>query len=175
MRRTKIVATIGPATSTPDALKALLAAGADVVRLNAAHGSVSEHTARAKLAREMASSLGRVVGVLVDLPGPKMRSGPIAGDEVELHSGATFTLTGGDVPGDATRVSTTLPELAHWVGRGDEIYLADGAIVLRVTGCDGGDVHTEIVRGGLLRSRKGMHVPSAEAHVAPFTITTRPR
>jgi pyruvate kinase len=169
MRRTKIVATVGPATSTADTMQALLRAGADVVRLNASHGTPSEHTARAELARATAASLNQVVGVLVDLPGPKMRSGPVAGEEVELHAGRPFTLTAANVEGDGERVSTTMPALAPWVGPGDDVYLADGAIVLEVRAVAGPDVETEVVRGGLLRSRKGMHVPRAEAHVDPFT------
>ncbi len=169
MRRTKIVATVGPATSTPEAMRALLEAGADVVRLNAAHGTPAIHRERAQLARDAANALGRVVGVLVDLPGPKLRTGPVTGDEIELHAGRPFTLAGAPVDGDEERVSTTVPDLAQWVQPGDDIYLADGAIVLRVNGTVDGDVHAEIVRGGLLRSRKGMHVPRAEAHVEPFT------
>jgi pyruvate kinase len=169
MRRTKIVATVGPATDSRPAMHALLAAGADVVRLNAAHGDVPTHTERARQARSIATELGRVVGVLVDLPGPKMRSGPIAGDEVELDAGAQFTLTAAAIDGDTTQVSTTLPELARWVDPGDEVYLADGAIVLKVERIDGDDVVCEVMRGGILRSRKGMHVPRAEAHVDPFT------
>jgi pyruvate kinase len=169
MRRAKIVATIGPATSTPEAMHALLAAGADVVRLNAAHGTPPVHVERAELARATAKKLGRVVGVLVDLPGPKLRTGVIAGDETELVTGSTFTLSAAEVEGNAHRVSTTIPELARWVSKGDEIYLADGAIVLRVEGIEGDDVVCHVVRGGLLRSRKGMHVPRAEAHVATFT------
>ncbi|HVJ98326.1 MAG TPA: pyruvate kinase [Acidimicrobiia bacterium] len=169
MRRTKIVATVGPATSSPEALRAILAAGADVVRLNAAHGDVATHTARAKLARSIAADLGRVVGVLVDMPGPKMRSGVVANDEVELDAGAEFVLTAEAIVGDTTRVSTTLPELARWVDPGDEVYLADGAIVLKVVRIDGDDVVCEVMRGGPLRSRKGMHVPRAEAHVETFT------
>jgi pyruvate kinase len=169
MRRTKIVATIGPATSTSDAMRSLLSAGADVVRLNAAHGDATVHTERAELARSTASDLGRAVGVLVDLPGPKLRSGVVAGDEVELVAGSRFTLSAETVDGDATRVSTTIPELARWVDEGDEVYLADGAIVLKVERCAGGDVVCEVMRGGVLRSRKGMHVPRAEAHVEPFT------
>ena len=169
MRRTKIVSTIGPATSTPEAMRALLDAGADVVRLNAAHGTADVHKERAALARATANKLGRVVGVLVDLPGPKLRSGPVIGDEVELPAGATFTLAATPIEGDATRVSTTVPELAQWVNPGDDVFLADGAIVLRVTAINDGDVQCEIVRGGILRSRKGMHVPRAEAHVDPFT------
>jgi pyruvate kinase len=168
MRRTKIVATIGPATSTPETMRALLDAGVDVVRLNAAHGT-ADIPARAALARDTADELGRAVGVLVDLPGPKLRTGPIAGDEVEVVTGSTFTLVAVPIEGDANHVSTTIPELAQWVDPGDEVYLADGAIVLRVVTIDGADVRCEVLRGGVLRSRKGMHVPRAEAHVEPFT------
>ena len=170
MRRTKIVATIGPATSAPENLRQLLAAGVDVVRLNAAHSDMETHSNNARLVREIASSLGRSVGVLVDLPGPKIRTGLVAGDAVELESGQEFLLTAtDDGMGDVHHVATTLPELAQWARRGDEVYLADGAIVLRVLESLGSDVRTEIVRGGTLRSRKGMHLPRAEAHVEPFT------
>lgn len=170
MRRTKIVATIGPATSAPENLRQLLAAGVDVVRLNAAHSDMETHSNNARLVREIASSLGRSVGVLVDLPGPKIRTGLVVGDAVELESGQEFLLTAtDDGMGDGHHVATTLPELAQWARRGDEVYLADGAIVLRVLESLGSDVRTEIVRGGTLRSRKGMHLPRAEAHVDPFT------
>ena len=169
MRRTKIVATVGPATSLPQSMRALLAAGADVVRLNAAHGTADVHAQHASLARETAAALGRAVGVLVDLPGPKMRTGPVVDEEIRLEAGRELTLTSAEVIGDAHRVSTTVPELARWVRPGDEIYLADGAIVLRVERVVERDVVCEVVRGGVLRSRKGMHVPRAEAHVESFT------
>ncbi len=171
MRRTKIVATVGPATSLPETMRALLDAGADVVRLNAAHASGDVHRHHAAMAREIAAELGRAVGVLIDLPGPKMRTGPIVDDEIQLLQDHELTLTSAAVVGDAQRVSTTLPELAKWVTPGDDIFLADGAIVLRVDRIDGGDVVCEVVRGGILRSRKGMHVPRAEAHVESFTET----
>jgi len=87
MRRTKIVATVGPATSSPESMRALLAAGADVVRLNAAHASADVHMEHAALARTIAAELGRFVGVLVDLPGPKMRTGPVVDDEIQLDAG----------------------------------------------------------------------------------------
>jgi pyruvate kinase len=171
MRRTKIVATVGPATSRPEAMHDLLSAGADVVRLNAAHGPADVHAPRAALARETARALGRSVGVLVDLPGPKMRTGPVVDDEIRLETGSELTLTSASVVGDEHRVSTTLPDLARWVGAGDDIYLADGAIVLHVARVVDADVVCEVVRGGVLRSRKGMHVPRAEAHVESFTDT----
>ncbi|HNC51033.1 MAG TPA: pyruvate kinase [Accumulibacter sp.] len=170
MRRTKIVATVGPATAEPGAMRQLLAAGVDVVRLNAAHADMATHAANARRVRELAQTLGRNIGILVDLPGPKIRSGVVAGDAVELESGEEFVLSGGeDGHGDSRQVTTTLPELAQWMRPGDDVYLADGAIVLRVLTSVGNDVRTEVVRGGTLRSRKGMHLPRAEAHVDPFT------
>lgn len=170
MRRTKIVATVGPATAAPGPLRELLTAGVDVVRLNAAHADMATHAANARRVRELSQTLGRSVGVLVDLPGPKIRSGVVAGDAVELLSGQEFLLTDHDDGcGDAHRVGTTLPDFARWAQPGDDVYLADGAIVLRVLAAAGDDVRTEVVRGGTLRSRKGMHLPRAEAHVDPFT------
>ncbi|MBK7674509.1 pyruvate kinase [Accumulibacter sp.] len=170
MRRTKIVATIGPATAAPGPLRQLLEAGVDVVRLNAAHADMATHSSNVRRVRELAQVLGRTIGVLVDLPGPKIRSGLITGDEVELVSGQEFILSGSDDgKGDAHHVATTLTDLAHWVRPDDDVYLADGAIVLRVLASVGNDVRTEVVRGGTLRSRKGMHLPRAEAHVEPFT------
>ena len=169
MRRTKIVATIGPATGNPEGMRALLEAGVDVVRLNAAHGDGDTHGTNAQLARDTARDLGRSVGVLVDLPGPKMRTGPLRADAVELECGQDFVLTAADIEGDASHVATTIPELAQWVRANDEVFLADGAIVLRVERVEGGDVHTNVVRAGTLRSRKGMHLPRAEHFVDPFT------
>jgi pyruvate kinase len=169
MRRTKIVATVGPATSLSQSMRAVLAAGADVVRLNAAHGTTDVHARRTTLARDTAAALGRAVGVLVDLPGPKMRTGPVVDDEIQLETGSELTLTSATVIGDAHRVSTTVPQLARWVRPGDDIYLADGAIVLHVGRVVDADVVCEVVRGGVLRSRKGMHVPRAESHIESFT------
>ena len=170
MRRTKIVATIGPATTNADAMHALLGAGADVVRLNAAHASADVHAHHADLARKTATGLKRAVGVLVDLPGPKMRTGTVVDDEVTLDANTAFVLTAASIVGDERRVSTTLPQLAQWAVPNDEIFLADGAIVLRVDKVEAnGDVVCEVLRGGVLRSRKGMHVPRAESHVEPFT------
>jgi pyruvate kinase len=173
MRRTKIVATVGPATWEPKAVRALLEAGADVVRVNLAHGTKEEHAAAVRNAREQAKELGKVVGILADLPGPKMRTGPVIGGEVELHPGQTFTLTNEDIEGNATRVSTTLEDAGALCQIDEEIYLADGEIVLTVKDIKDGDVITEVRRGGRLRSRKGMHIPRAERKVEAFTHEDR--
>jgi len=172
-RSTKIVATLGPATSDPQVLKNLLAAGVDVVRLNAAHGTAALHEENAAAAREAAEAVGRVVGVLVDLPGPKLRTGPIEGDWVPLEPGETLTLSAESVMGTKDRVSTTIDGLASLVHPGGEVFLADGEIVLKVAEIDNEDVVCTVVRGGVLRSRKGMYVPGAEHHVAAFTEADR--
>jgi pyruvate kinase len=173
-RRAKIIATVGPATADEETLKGLLQAGTDVVRVNFAHGTPEEHAERIQTVRRLAHELGRTVGVLADLPGPKMRTGSLDNDEeVQLRPGETFVLSGDDVAGNWERVSTTVNGLSTMTSRGDEVYLADGAIVLRVTSVAGNDVVTEIVRGGRLRSGKGMHLPRAERHVQAFTDEDR--
>jgi pyruvate kinase len=169
-RRTKIVATIGPASRDETTVGELIDAGIDVARLNLSHGTADEHEATATTVRRAAERAGRPIGVLADIPGPKLRTGPIADGEVALRSGTRVTLTGPtDQPGDAERISTTLDDLPDVVDDGDEIYLADGAIVLRVVSGRDGEVTAEVVRGGVLRSRKGMHIPGAENRLKAFT------
>jgi pyruvate kinase len=173
-RRTKIVATIGPASRDDEAVRKLIAAGIDVARLNLAHGEVDEHAATAATVRREARRAGRTVGLLADVPGPKMRTGGIAGGEVMLRAGERIVLTGpDDAEGDSERISTSVDDLGEVVGAGDEIHLADGAIVLRVMSSGRDDVTTEVIRGGVLRSRKGMHIPGAEERVEAFTDADR--
>ena len=169
MRRTKIVATLGPASRTPEILRPLLEAGVDVVRLNLAHADAEIHAETAGWVREQAARLGREIAILADLPGPKMRSGAVAGGEVSLEPGQEFTLHADAREGSSVGVSTSVEGFADLVDPGDEIFLADGAIILRVTEIDGGDVRTTVIRRGLLRSRKGMHVPRAEMKIRAFT------
>ena len=169
MRRTKIVATIGPATRSPEALGKLIAAGVDVVRLNFAHDSLDQHAEVARAARRAAADQGRIIGVLADLPGPKMRTGSFGGDQAELVTGNEFRLVSDDVEGNSERVSTTVDNLPDLVDQGHEVYLADGEVVLKVVGTEGHSVVTEVVRGGVVRSRKGMHLPQAELKMQAFT------
>ena len=168
MRRTKIVATLGPSTRSPEVLRSLLKLGVDVVRLNLAHADPATHLEASDAVRRESDQLGREVAILVDLPGPKMRTGAIAGNEVALEAGQSFTLHSSERLGDSAGVGTTVENLAHLVELGDDIVLADGAIILKVAGITAGDVHTEVVRRGLLRSRKGMYVPRAEAKIRSF-------
>ena len=169
VRKTKIVATAGPKSRDAGTLARMLDAGADVIRLNLAHGDPDSHEAIVGTAREEADKAGRVVGLLADLPGPKMRTGIIAKERVVLHSGEKFELTTEDIEGDWTRVSTNVPNLEEMVTSGEEIFLADGTIVLEVKNVKQGTVETVVRRGGALRSRKGLHLPGAERHLEAFT------
>jgi pyruvate kinase len=172
-RRAKIVATAGPASRSRGVLGDLVAAGVDVVRLNLAHPSPEAHAQAARIAREEASNVDRVVAILADLPGPKIRTGPIVGGEVVLEPGAALDLTVEQVEGDTRRVSTSLATLPEIVTRGDHVFLADGEIVLEVASSDGTSVRTQVLRGGVLRSRKGMHLPEHEGRIDAFTDRDR--
>ncbi len=162
LRRTKIVATLGPATRAPEVLEELIAAGADVLRLNFSHGGVEEHAETVERARAAAAAAGREVALLGDLPGPKLRVGDIAGDVVELEAGHSFVLTTEPVPGSAERVSVSWAGLTESVEPGDHVFLADGSIRLRVEAVRGAEVVCEIEQGGPLSSHKGLNLPAAD-------------
>jgi pyruvate kinase len=169
-RRTKIVATLGPSCLGPDRLRGIIEAGTDVVRLNFAHGTHEDHRLALGYARDAAESVGRMIGAAADLPGPKIRTGPIADGETELHDGSTVTMTTDDVEGTSERFSTTVKDLGSLVEPGEEIYLSDGAIAVRVVDvAHNGEVQARVERGGVLKSRKGMHLPSSENKIEAFT------
>jgi pyruvate kinase len=160
-KRTKIVATIGPSSRDPAMLRAMFLAGVNIARLNFSHGTHEEHAAVIADVRAIASELGMHVAVLQDLPGPKVRTGPLAdgAPSVLLANGAPFTLTTDAVSGTAGRVSVSYAGLAHDVEPGKLIYLADGAIALRIESVEGNDVHTRIESGGALRPMQGINYP----------------
>ena len=159
-RRTKIVATLGPACADPTTLRALLAAGVDVARLNLSHGSHPQHAATARMARALAEELGRPLALLLDLQGPKIRTGPLEGGRpVPLVAGAAFAITTRQVPGSAELVSTTFATLPTDVRPGDRILLDDGAIELRVRATSADTVECAVVQGGLLGEHKGINLP----------------
>jgi pyruvate kinase len=160
MRSTKIVATIGPASRDPDVLERIVAAGMDVARLNFAHGTADEHAETAGRIREAAEKVGRVVAILGDLPGPKLRLGPVAGGVTELNRGAGVTLTQDQSEGTAERLPVAWKGLGELVDEGDVAYLADGAVRLRVKGVTGDDVDTEVEVGGSVASRQGINLPN---------------
>ena len=132
-RATKIVATLGPASNTPEVLTRMIAAGVDVVRLNFSHGAASDHQERARIVREVAQRLGRTVAIMADLQGPKIRTGPLAGGgPVLLRTGQRFVITTARVLGDSTRVNTTFTPLPREVHRGDRIQIGRASCRERV-------------------------------------------
>jgi len=162
MRRTKIVATIGPASREPEVLARMVEAGMDVARLNYSHGSLEEHAETAARVRAAAARVGRPVAILQDLPGPKLRIGAVQDGLVELTPGETLTFEcGREIVGDSRRMSVTWKELAESVEPGAIIYLADGAVRLRVqtTRPQDGELDAEIEIGGTVVSRQGLNIP----------------
>ncbi len=158
-RRTKIVATLGPATDDPKVLDAMLQAGVDVVRLNFSHGSHEEHILRAENVRNRARAHGRQVGVFVDLQGPKIRIERFKEGKVHLDEGSRFTLDAalGVNDGDVTRVGLTYKSLPDDVNRGDTLLLDDGALVLWVEEVRGSEIECRVVIGGELSNNKGIN------------------
>jgi pyruvate kinase len=164
MRRTKIVATIGPASRDPDTLIRMVEAGMDVARLNFSHGNRELHAENADRVRAAAASAGRQVAILQDLPGPKIRIGALAEDIVELKPGEKLVLAcGSDSPGNERRMSVSWGGLADAVDPDDAIYLADGAIRLRVDAVRAGDgeIETSVEIGGSVASRQGLNIPGS--------------
>jgi pyruvate kinase len=163
-RRTKIVATIGPASRDPDTLARMVEAGMDVARLNFSHGNRETHAENADRVREAAGRAGRQVAILQDLPGPKIRIGRIRDEVAELKPGEQLVLAcGSDDVGDERRISVSWRGLASAVDPGDVIYLADGAIRLRVQGIRDGDgeLETAVEIGGSVASRQGLNIPGS--------------
>ncbi len=161
-RRTKIVATIGPASREREVLVRMVEAGMDVARLNFSHGNVEEHAETAGRIRDASGRAGRPVAILQDLPGPKLRIGPLAEDHVDLGTGDTVTFVcGADGAGTKERMSVAYAGLAGAVESGDVMYLADGSIRLRVLAVRAGDreIDAEVEVGGPVASRQGLNVP----------------
>ncbi len=157
-RATKIVATLGPASSSPAVLEAMLRAGVDVVRLNFSHGTAQDHIDRAKLVREVAERLGKVVAIMADLQGPKIRVGKFAEGKVMLESGQPFVLDASRTePGDLHGVGLDYKELPRDVKPGDTLLLNDGLIVLKVESVKGEAVNTVVKIGGELSNNKGIN------------------
>jgi pyruvate kinase len=161
-RRTKIVATVGPATRDQSTLEELIRAGADVLRINFSHAEADEHARRIEAIRDAAARVGVDVGVLGDLPGPKIRLGDISGDVVELDDGSEVTLTGDDVVGTEERLPVSWSGLASAVHEGDAVYLADGRIRLRCRAPASGEVRCEVEAGGPVASHQGLNLPGVD-------------
>lgn len=169
-RRTKIVATLGPASSSPDMIVKLMEAGVNVFRLNFSHGTKEDHKRNIELIREESKRLGHPVGVLQDLQGPKIRIARFAEDKITLNNGDTFKLTcDDDSPGDEMRVGVTYKNLCNDVKIGDELRLDDGRLLLKVTGISGATIETEVLLGGALSNNKGINIPSADLSIPALT------
>jgi len=159
LRRTKIVATLGPASSSDASLEALIRAGMDVARLNFSHGSADDHRARARQVRAIAARQGRFVALMGDLQGPKIRIARFADKQVSLKVGQAFTLSNSHPKdaGNSTIVGIDYPELVQDCRPGDELLLDDGRVVLVVDRVDGAQVHTTVMVGGVLSNNKGIN------------------
>ena len=165
MRRAKIVCTLGPATAVPGGVRALVDAGLDVARINRSHGSFEEHEAAYAEVRKASRESGRAVGVLVDLQGPKIRTGRFTDGSVTLVDGERFTITVDDIAGDQERVSTTYQGLPGDVKPGDRLLIDDGKVTLRALEVTDTDVITEVVEGGVVSNNKGINLPGVAVSV----------
>lgn len=172
-RRTKIVATLGPASSTPEVIEALFHAGADVFRLNFSHGSHEDHLARLHAIRSLEKRAGRPIGVLADVQGPKLRVGTFGGGKVQLQTGQSFRLDLSPVPGDRTRVSLPHPEIIGAAQIGSSLLIDDGKVRLRVVRARPDHLETEVVVGGAVSDRKGVNVPDVTLPIPALTEKDR--
>jgi pyruvate kinase len=170
LRRAKILITLGPASREPEIVEQLLAAGANGVRINMSHGTHEEKALDIQRARAAAAKLGRPIAVLVDLSGPKIRTGELKDDEpVRLVPGAAFTITTRPIAGDEHQVSTNFHDLPRVVQRGTRMLLDDGALSLIVESADDTDVVCRVIDGGLLGERKGINLPGVALPIDSLT------
>jgi pyruvate kinase len=173
-RRAKIICTIGPACNSEAAMRDLLRLGMDVARLNFSHGTHEDHAQNITRLRRAAEREGRTICILQDLQGPKIRTGLLQGHEpVQLKTGSVVTITPADIPGTATRISTTFTGLARELSPGARILLSDGLIELRVRSVRGDDVLCEVINGGLLGEHKGINLPGVALSIPALTEKDR--
>ncbi|MBF6088649.1 pyruvate kinase [Nocardia cyriacigeorgica] len=165
MRRTKIVCTLGPATATEDRIRELVESGMDVARLNFSHGEHSDHADNYKKVRQAADHVGRAVGILADLQGPKIRLGRFIEGRTVWATGEEVRITVDDVDGTHDRVSTTYKELAADAKPGDRLLVDDGKVGLTVTAVDGNDVVCRVTEGGPVSNNKGVSLPGMDVSV----------
>jgi pyruvate kinase len=174
MRRAKILATLGPSSNTAEIIERLIDAGMNAVRINMSHGTHEEHAAVIEKARTAAKKLDKPLSVLVDLSGPKIRTGLLQNaTPVILEDGADFTITSRDIEGNVGEVSTNFKDLPKLVGKGARILLDDGAIELKVKSVTKTDVKTIVVNGGILSERKGINLPNIKLPIASLTEKDR--
>jgi pyruvate kinase len=171
--KTKIVATIGPASEAPEMLERLIRAGLNVARLNFSHGDFAGHAEHIRHIRSAAEAAGRRVAIMADLPGPKMRIGKIEPEPIQLHPGDNFVLTAEEITGCAERVSVSFKRLPNVVKPGNRLFLNDGQVQLTVEHVSGSEVHCQVSVGGELRSKKGLNLPGIALGISAFTAHDR--
>jgi pyruvate kinase len=172
-RNAKIVATLGPASSTQEIIRNLFEAGADVFRLNFSHGTHEDHHKRYDIIRAVEKEMGRPIGVLADLQGPKLRLGTFADGRAQLRAGGKFELDLQGGPGTQQRVSLPHPEIFQALSPGVQLLLDDGKVRLEVEACDPERARTRVVVGGALSDRKGVSVVGAILPLSPLTPKDR--
>jgi pyruvate kinase len=168
-RKAKIVATLGPSSTTRDQIEALFKAGADIFRLNLSHGTHDDHRARYAIIRDIEQQTGRPIGVLVDLQGPKLRVGTFANGPVTLQAGARFRFDLDVTPGDETRAPLPHPEILAALRPDTNLLLDDGKLRLKVIECSKDFALCEVLIGGKLSDRKGVNVPDVVLPLSPLT------
>ena len=174
MRQTRIIATLGPSSASPEGVPALIAAGVDIFRLNFSHGTHDQHAESVRLVREAAAAVGRQVGILQDLSGPKIRTGRLAGGvPIPLTPGSTLRITTGDEEGVEGHVYTTFAGLAQAVTPGTRLLLDDGALELQVVRTDGHSIETTVLVGGKLAQHKGINAPEVALPASALTDKDR--
>ena len=169
MRRTKIVCTIGPASSSDKMLAGLIRSGMDIARLNFSHGDHPSHRRVIRKIRQLERKVGRPVAILQDLPGPKIRIGAVAGDRVRLQTRQPFVLTSRKILGSEQAVSVSFPGMTRAVKKGDPILLGDGEIELEAAQVSQHEVKCRIIVGGILGSHKGIHFPRSSLNIRALT------
>ncbi len=169
IRRTKIVATLGPSSNDPKVLDRLIEAGVDVVRLNFSHGTPQDHIDRAEMVRSLARARGRAIGVLVDLQGPKIRIGKFESGKISLANGDTFILDADCALGNQERVGLDYKALPRDVDRGSTLLLDDGRIVMWVEEVRGNEIVCQVRQGGVLSNNKGINRQGGGLSAAALT------
>ncbi|NOY77782.1 MAG: pyruvate kinase [Calditrichaeota bacterium] len=169
MKRAKIIATLGPASNSPEIIQKLIQTGVDVVRLNFSHGTHDEHARMIQIVRNLSKKLNRPIGILQDLQGPKIRVGPIKDGHILLKDGQKITITTEPLTGTTEMISTTYKHLPKDVSPGDRILLDDGLLELRVTKTADTKVICEVIHGGPLGSHKGINLPGVKLSTPSLT------